>query len=466
MHRTCAALVVVSSLAVACGGKGNATGGHGGHGTGGAGAGGAGTGAGTTGTGGHGGSAPSCGTDAWSTYGHDARRSSASDGCVKGALATAWRYAPEAPSGKKVNAVFNAIAQGDAVFVTWSASNDPYLGTTAADRVDPTGARVWTFDSGTDSNLGNWPSVAWTSLVLNEDGIYYLDLATGMKTGGNGVDDWGQTLTDGTRLYAVNDSHVDGPGIYVGAYDAMVKQLWQQNTYGTCRIDAGDVAGGIALDGGTLFYAPSYSLGQGVMLSFSSGVYAFDPADGTQKWFSAAMPTSGVSAGGGLVYLIEGGTDLVARKQGDGAIAWSAKVTGPGTQAPALAGGRVMVGTSQGVSAFDAASGKDAWSATASGAAAQAFDLMFSGGCVPGSGQWSGNQFGNAVATTTLAAAAGSDTLVVTAFDGVHLYAIADGSEIWKGMPAEASGPVRNPVIVGGTVYVVDTGGLLALKGM
>ncbi|MFT3771103.1 MAG: PQQ-binding-like beta-propeller repeat protein [Minicystis sp.] len=465
MHPVRATLfLLVSTLAIACGSKGTGTGGHGGHG--GQGTGGHGTAGGTTGTGGHGGSAPACGTDAWSTYGHDARRTSASDGCVNGPLTTAWRYAPEAAAGKKVNAVFNAVAQSDAVFVEWSANNDPYLGTTAADRVDAAGQRVWTFDSGTDSNLGNWPSIAWTSLVLNEDGIYLLDLATGMKTGGNGVDDWGQTLTDGSRLYVVNDSHVDGPGIYVGAYDQALKQLWQQNTYGMCRIDAGDVAGGIALDGGTLFYAPSYSLGQGVMLSFSSGVYAFDPADGTQKWFQDTMPTSGISAGGGLVYLIESDTNLVARKQSDGTLAWSAPVTGPGTQAPVLAGGRVIVGTAQGVSAFDAATGKDAWTATVTGAAAQAFNLMFSGGCVAGSGQWSGNQFGTAVATTTLAAAAGNGTLVVTAFDGVHLLSIADGKETWTGMPAQASGPVRNPVIVGSTVYVVDTGGVLALKGM
>ena len=71
-----------------------------------------------------------------------------------------------------------------------------------------------------------------------------------MKTAGNGVDNWGQTLTDGTSLYVVNDAHVDGPGIYVGAYDATCKQLWTANNYGMCRIDAGDIAGGLALDGG------------------------------------------------------------------------------------------------------------------------------------------------------------------------------------------------------------------------
>lgn len=468
--------LVLASLAVfsACGGSKatTSTGGHaagtGGHaaGTGGHMAGTTGTGAtgASTGTGGAGGAAPTCGTDGWLTYGHDARRTSASDGCVNGPLTTSWRYAPAPPASKTLKGVFNAIAQSDAVFVVWSASNDPYLGTSAADRVDLTGQRAWTFDSGTDSNLGNWPSVALGSLILNEDGLFFLDPKTGMKTAGNGVDNWGQSLTDGTRIYVVNDSHVDGPGIYVGAYDGTCKQLWAANSYGKCRIDAGDLAGGIALDGASLFYAPSYSLGMGVTLGFSSGLYAFDPAMGTQQWYQAATPTSGISAGNGLVYLVEGGTDLVARQQSDGTKAWSAAVMGVGTQAPALAGAHVIVAGAQGITALDAKTGAPAWTAPVTGAAAQAFDLMFSGGCVPGSGQWSGNQFGAAVATTTLAAALGSGTLVVTASDGIHILSLATGAETWKGMAAQAMGTVINPVVVGSMVYVVDTGGLLALS--
>ena len=450
----------------ACGSKGTTTGGHtagtGGHATG---AGGhpTGTGGTTTGTGGTGGTAPSCGTDGWLTYGHDARRTSASDGCVNGPLTTSWRYAPAPPAGKMFKNVFNAIAQSDAVFLAWSVVRDPYLGTTAADRIDLTGQRVWTFDSGTDSNLGNWPSVALGSLILNEDGLFFLDLKTGMKTAGNGVDNWGQSLTDGTRIYVVNDSHVDGPGVYVGAYDGQCKQLWAANSYGKCRIDAGDLAGGIALDGSSLFYAPNYSPGAGVTLGFSSGLYAFDPAMGTQQWTQAATPTSGISAGSGLVYLIEGGTDLVARKQSDGTKAWSAATMGAGTQAPLLAAGKVIVAGAQGITSFDAKTGTPGWTAPVMGAAAQAFNLMFGGGCVAGSGQWSANEFGTAVATATLAAALGSDTLVVTATDGIHLLSLATGMETWKGMPAQAMGSVSNPVVVGNMVYVVDTSGLLAL---
>jgi hypothetical protein len=425
------------------------------------------TGSATTGSGGAGtgGGGPTCGTGDWTTYNHDARRSGASDGCVNGPLTTAWRYVPAPPMGKKLKNVFNAIAQSDAVFLAWAATNDPYLGTSAADRVDLMGNRVWTFDSGTDSNLGNWPSIALGDLILNEDGLYFLDATTGMKKAGNGVDNWGQSLTDGTSLYVVNDSHVDGPGIYVGAYDSTCKQIWAANKYGTCRIDAGDIAGGIALDGGSLFYAPSYSLGMGVTLTFASGVYSFDPATGMQKWFQAATPTSGISAGGGLVYLIEGGSKLTARKETDGTVAWTADTAGAGTQAPVLAGGLAIVATGQGVATFDAATGKAGWTAPIAGAQAQAFDLMFTGGCVSGSGQWSGNAIGTAVVTTTLAAAAGNGTLVVTAPDGIHLLSLSTGAETWKGKPAMAMGAVKHPVIVGSTVYVVDDGGLLALHG-
>jgi outer membrane protein assembly factor BamB len=273
----------------------------------------------------------------------------------------------------------------------------------------------------------------------------------------------------GTSLFVVNDAHVDGPDIYVGAYDDKCKQLWTANSYGKCRIDAGDIANGIALDGGTLFYAASYTTMTGVTLPFASGVYAFDPATGTQRWFQATTPTSGISAGGGLVYGIESGMTLVARKQGDGTKAWSAPVQNAGTQAPVLAAGLAIVGTSQGVSAFDAATGAAKWTATASGAGAQAFGLAFEGACgnmtMLGAPYWSGSNFGTPVATTTLAAAPASDALVVTASDGIHILSLSKGMETWKGMPAQAMGMVLNPIIVGGTVYVVDGGGLLALSG-
>src|SRR4051794_39003967 len=93
-----AALALAASLVAlaACGGAKSTTTSTGGHPTGTGGA----TGSSSSGAGGVGGAAPKCGTDGWLTYGHDARRTSASDGCVNGPLDTSWRYAPAPPAGK------------------------------------------------------------------------------------------------------------------------------------------------------------------------------------------------------------------------------------------------------------------------------------------------------------------------------------------------------------------------------
>ncbi|HEY8039196.1 MAG TPA: PQQ-binding-like beta-propeller repeat protein [Polyangiaceae bacterium] len=404
---------------------------------------------------------PPCGTEAWATYGHDSRRTSATDACIGGALTLAYQYVPAPPAGKKVNGVYTAIAQSDAAFVAWSSQNDPYLGTSAVDRLDATGARVWTWNSGTDSNLGNWVTSALGSIVVNEDGLYFLDPATGKQTHSNGVDNWGFTAFDATRLYAVNSSHVDGPGLYVGAYDPAEKQLWTKNTYGTCRIDAADSAAGIAVDGATLYYAPLYSPGTGVTLGFASGLYAFDGATGSQTWFQATTPGSTVSVGAGLVYLVEtgsGGEKLVARKQSDGTVAWSVDVTGASAQAPVIAMGKVITATPTSVVAYDAGKGgAPSWTVPIAGAATALGVIDFSGGCAGGAVSQSSHPM------TALAAALGSSTLVVTAPDGVHVLSLADGSSVWTGKVPKAPGAVFNPVLVGKRVFVEDGQALYAL---
>jgi len=404
---------------------------------------------------------PPCGTDPWLTYGHDPQRTSATDACIAGALTVAFKYVPAPPTGKNVNGVYTAIAQGDAAFVQWASQNDPYLGTTAVDRVDATGKRAWTWNSGTDSNLGNWPSVAFGQVLVNEDGLYFLDPMTGKQTHSNGVDNWGFTAFDAQRIYAVNSSHVDGPGLYVGAYDATEKQLWAKSTYGMCRIDAADSAAGMAVSGTTLFYAPLYTAGTGVTLPFASGVYAFDGATGTQTWFQATSPASTLSVGGGLVYLVEtqsgGMQKLVARKQSDGTVAWTADIMAASAQAPVLAMGLVVTATSTDVVAFDAATGKPAWSTMLQGASTTLGTIDFSGGCVTGTVAQSSHPM------TAIAAALGSSTLVVTAYDGFHVLRLADGSSVWSGKPAGMTGAAFNPVLVGKRVFVEDGMALYAL---
>ncbi len=399
---------------------------------------------------------PPCGTDPWTTYGHDARRTSATDGCIAAAPSTLWRYVPAPPSGKKAKRVHNAVAQSDGIFLQWSLENGAYVGTTGLDRVSAAGARVWNFDSGTDANLGHWPLIGLGSVILNDDGLYYVDLDKGTKKDGTGVDYWGEMAADATRLYPGNDAHVDGPEIFVGAYDGSAKKVWTQNVYGKCRIDAGDLADGLAVDSGMVFYAARYVTGSGVTLPFESGVFAFDASTGAPKWSKPTKPMSMISAGSGKVFLVED-TKLVARGQTDGANSWEAPLTGAGAQAPVLAAGLVIVATNAAIVAFDDKTGTQKWSTPLTGAAATAPSITFSGGCAGPVAEAYGG-------VTTLAAALSSGTLVVTAFDGLHLLDLATGKETFKGAVDKAVGAAKNPVVVGNRLYLVDSSGLLALE--
>jgi hypothetical protein len=402
---------------------------------------------------------PSCGSDAWVTYGHDARRTFATDACIQGPLTMGWRYDPAPASGQTLRGVFHAIADSRGAYLQWRASRDPYLGTTAIDLVSTTGMRTWTFDTGTDSNLGNWASLWMGTVLVNDDGIYMLDAASGMRVRDTGVDWWGQTAPDPARLYVVNAAHIDGPGLFVGAVDMMLQPAWQANQYGMCRIDATDLNGAIAVDGGTLFYAPKYTTGMGVHLPFDTGVYAFDGAAGTMRWSQTTTPSSTVSAGDGHVYLVENANTLVARNQSDGRVAWMATVMGAGTQAPVLAAGRVIVAGSAGVMAFDAATGMPAWTAAMISASEPPTTTSFTGGCA-------GLVSVGGPILTSMAAALGSNTLIVTARDGVHVLSLTDGTDRWHGAIAGAMGAVHDPVPIGNVVYVTDSMGLMALRSM
>jgi hypothetical protein len=280
-----------------------------------------------------------------------------------------------------------------------------------------------------------------------------------MRVRDTGVDWWGQTAPDPARLYVVNAAHIDGPGIFVGAVDAMLQPVWQQNHYGECRIDAADVIGGIAIDGGNVFYAANYHTGTGVHLPFASGVYAFDGAAGTMRWTHATTPSSTVSVGDGHVYLVENGDTLVARNQSAGAVAWMATVSGAGSQAPVLAAGRVIVAASAGVIAFDAQTGSPAWTAAMIAATEAPSTISFTGGC-------DGLVAVGGPVLTSMAAALGSNSLVVTARDGIHVLSLADGTDRWHGAIAGSMGSLHDPVPIGNVVYVTDSSGLLALRSM
>ncbi len=412
---------------------------------------------------------PKCGTGAWLTYGHDAARTFASDACITGPLAPSWNYTPAPIASHTVKAVHHALASTTGVYLQWAGSDDPYIGTTAADLVSPAGARVWTYDSGSDANMGNWASVSGPNLFINDDGVYLVDTTTGSSTVTTGVDWWGQSIADTAGgIWFANTSKSDGPGLFVGELDVTAKATWKQNIQGTACGDAlGDIMGGIALDSGVLFYAPNYTKGGTVTPTFASGLYAFDAAAGTPKWNIASTPASAISVGHGFVYGIEAAA-VVARSQKDGSIAWSKPLAGAGAQAPVLANGLVIAAGSAAVAAFDAVAGTPMWSTPLTGAAAQAYTITITNGC-------SGSQNLGAAIATSLAAAIPSNTLVVTAGKSVHILSLTTGQDQWNGVVTGAKNAVHDPVIVGNMVYIVDSpvssiggfgpGQLLALKG-
>lgn len=404
---------------------------------------------------------PKCGASDWLTYGHDARRTSASDACIDGQLAPAWTYVPMGG----LTSMHHVIASTDAVYVQWAAPTGPYVGTTAADRVSPQGKRVWTYDTGSDANLGNWASVSGGNLVLQDDGLYFVDLVTGKVGPNTGVDWWGQTIPAANGgVWFANTSKSDGPGLFVGLMDMTAKTTWKGNEQGTmCGDGFSDVMGGIAVDGSVLFYAPVYKTGSAKQ-PLPSGVYAFDALTGSPKWNVMTTPASAISVGDGFVYLIEGG-ELVARKQADGTKAWSVPAANAGAQSPVLANHLVIIATQANVVAVDATTGTAAWTSPVVGAAAQPYQRQISNGC-------SGLQTLGAATITTLAAALPSGTLVVTASDGIHVLALKDGSAKWSGKIPGAKFAVHDPVLVGKMVYVIDSaasfapGSVIALTAM
>lgn len=404
-----------------------------------------------TGSGGSGGGMPTCDkADGWPTYGHDAARTFASNACIKGPFTTAFRYVPTPPANETIGQIFHATTAGGVAYLKWKGHMGPYFGTPFIDAVNADGGVKWQYNSTVDSSFGQWTTVAFGGayVVNNDDGLTYLDATNGMGVHSAGVDFWGQMAPgDANTLYVVNSWKVDGPGVFVGAYDKEQKQLWAQNQIsGGGQFNPVDSTGGMAVDGATLFFAPTYTGPDPAVITKKNGLYAFTAATGTPLWNVDTTPAGQISAGGGHVYLTEspgGMAQLVARKQSDGSIDWMVPMPmGVGAQSPVLAGGLVIVGTGAGVEAYQAATGKLAW--TAAGVQALSFGL----GSPPGS--------------TLMAASLATNTLVVGGTD-ITLLDLGTGALILKAKVDKAMGSLSEPVLAGGRLWVVDGSGLLAL---
>jgi len=371
-----------------------------------------------------------CPADTWPVYAHGATRSGASRGCCDGPLQPLWRFSPP-PSPPRKARVFHAVATGDAVLASGVIGESP-----SVFAVSFAGERLWTFDSHVDITLHVWPSFVLDRVVLNDDGFYIIDPRTGEQEVDRGMDSWGQVITDGKNLFATNIWYVAGPKTYVGALEVGGAPLWKRNEYGVTKEDVKDRLGGIALAGDRVFFTPNYTPSPG------AGVFAYDTA-GERQWNVETVPKSHVAVAGETLYGFErrpgASTDeLVARSTETGKLRWATHAASPESTAPVVTHGLVVYRDEGGaVVAVRRTDGTEAWRTALS----PPLDTDVG---------WS----------TSLAAAAGSGTLV--AVDGKQLVVLSlrDGQLRHRGRPA--SGPVHSPVIAAGKVYVTEGDALAA----
>ncbi|MCE9667693.1 hypothetical protein LY474_07685 [Myxococcus stipitatus] len=476
---------------------------------------------------------PACtGTSAWGTMGHDARRSSTSDGCAWHPLRKLWEYAPVAGSGRSVQGVERALAETGGVYVTWN-SNPTHAGSAgspAIDKVDvETGARVWSVDRLLNDNRGHWPSFfsyekniggnvfeVREGVVRNDDGIRVWSRQFGANyySGGtipyseyelNANDSWGQSLSDGTRLWTYNQYHLHGPKLGLRSFDKRGAPLLELNTYGyyggTRELPlhqwdtAEDRLGSIATDNGFIYLAAIYNFQCSTNCDpnqprpFASGLYGWDLATGARRWAPVPLePASHLSVAGNRIYLLErdlttGSVTFNIRNAGyNGASLYrsapfpSSQVTG--YQAPVLVGGRAIVAAQESSGAnlgtvlysFDALSGGTPLTVTLPGV----FDVI-----VPYYGRdlldFSTTPYAGKRSTSIAAASGTKDasgnsvpTLVIASRTGLHVVAVSTLTTLWSAtkqalVGTSEGGALRDPIIVKDRVYVADRNKLYAL---
>jgi hypothetical protein len=392
-----------------------------------------------------------CGTGEWPTYGHDTQRTSASDGCMKGPLKAGWSYFPHGFLDSNIVSVDNTVTSGQSVFMRFTSTYGPQM-----DGLSTAGQMKWTWagPKGRDTMTQHWAAAGMGQLMVADDGLFLVDQATGMNKTINEYDDWGQVAADDKRFYINSElDSPDGPGLYTGAYSATGQAVWKQDAHKKCD-GISEKHGSLAVDGGKLYRSGVYSNGGPP----ASGIAVYDATTGAPGWKVATTPASAISIGGGHIYLVEdtGTVSLVARQEADGSVAWTEPLaaTPASTQAPVVAGDLVIIATASDIRAFNAASGATAWTVP---------NVVAPVGDKPGSSPFNTGVCAMSIAWaamsySSIAAALGSGSLVVTAKDAVHIISLTDGSDLWHGTPMGITGPMRNPVIVGHTLYAVDLG--------
>jgi outer membrane protein assembly factor BamB len=373
-----------------------------------------------------------CGDEGWTTYAHDAARTSASRACLRPPLAHAWHFAPRGAPGGRDAAAAHAIVADGAVFASGTLGDSPALW-----RLDEgTGETRWAFDSRADIPHLTWPTLAPRTVLLVDDGLFFVDPSSG-KNRGRALDAWGESLTDGDRLFVQNTWQADGDPPFVGAFDLDARPLWKRDRMHHARGYRPPDVGGVAMAEGVLVHASNQAQ-RGAHLA------AFDATTSEPRWKIETTPESAPSMSDGRVFLVErwpaAKVDrVVARSLASGDVVWSYEIGRARGPAPVVAGALVVVHGEQGVVALDRATGTAAWTA-------------------PIARTTAGTQ-----GVTTLAAALGSGTLVVCAAGRVHLLELHDGSLAWSGAPAPGSKSVDSPAVAAGALYVAVDGAVVRM---
>ena len=378
-----------------------------------------------------------CGTDGWTTYAHDAARTSASGSCLHTPLVRSWTFSPPSRGGRGAR-VAHAVVDGDAVYASGTLGDSPSVW-----KLDSlTGDAAWSFDSRADIAHRMWPTLAPRTVLLVDDGIFLIDPRAG-KNRGRELDVWGESLTDGTSLFVMNTWQADGLGPYVGALDLDGHALWRRDLLRHGRGYRPPDVGGVALADGTLVHASNQA-------QRGAHVAGFDVATSQKRWWrETTTPESSPSiamAPEARILMVERWLGskvdrLVARSLKTGEVAWSDEMTAVRGPAPVVAGGRVIVHGEHGLVALDVATGERRWSSPL-------------GRTTPVS-----------QSTTTIAVALGSGVLAVCAGAEVHVLSLEDGHKQWAGEAAPGARSVDSPVIAGGALYVVVDGAVVRLAG-
>ncbi len=411
----------------------------------------------------------------WKNLGHDSQRTSADpDGNIS-AVAEVWSRM--GGTDNRNGWAGGVITDSDSVYYFYS-SYYPNIGGTgdrfSLNRYDKAGNLKWANNAtlGNHNDLGTWPTLAKAIvsgggqadvIIYHEYYLSSVNKYTGVKaatwtggdTYGNMVFNPSQSKMFGCRTFWNEGFQGYGwmKGFDMTIFDGPLHAatLWTRNADTGLVVDDSHytgVGGNVIYDNSKVFYAPYYA---GTNPNFHTGIYCWDEA-GVEQWNVVSEPHSRMSAGNGMLYMMEysGGHNnpdksLVARSQTTGAIVWSVVISGYSltAQPPVVVNNLVIMASSTGVHARNATTGAVEWDAAIT-------DMDF---------PTDPNQ---RALYTVLAAAVISNTLVVCAKSGLYILSLTDGSQVQLYNPPSVTAagtgarPV-NPIVVDNRVYITVT---------